>query len=55
MGLAQGYKGAREWSNSKISVWVNGSRIRTSNNEQMVSLEDPNFLGKCCGMWSSVA
>ena len=46
MGLAQGYKGARELSNSKISMGVNGSRTRTNNNEQMVSLEEPNFLGK---------
>ena len=39
-------KGAQGWSNSKISVWDNGLRTRTSNNEQMVSPEDPIFLGK---------
>ena len=52
MGHARGYKGARGWSNSKISMWVNESRTRTrtSNNEQMVSPEDPNFLEKHCGI-----
>ena len=49
MGHAQGYKGARGWSNSKISMWVNGSRTRTNSNKQVVSPEEPNFLRKCCG------
>ena len=49
MGHARGYKGAQGWLNSKISMWVNGSRRRTSNNEQMVFPEDPNFLEKHCG------
>ena len=40
---------ARGWSNSKISMWVNGSRTRTDSNEQMVSPEEPNFLSKYCG------
>ena len=35
--------------NNKISMWDNGSRTRTSNNEQIVSLEDPNFLKKRYG------
>ena len=35
--------------NSKISVWDNGLRTRKSNNEQIVSLEDPNFLKKRYG------
>ena len=29
-------------------MWDNRLRIRTSNNEQMVSPEDPNFSGKRC-------
>ena len=49
MGHARGCRVAREWSNSKISVWDNGTRTRTSNDEQRLSPEDPNFLGKRCG------
>jgi len=30
-------------------VWGNVMRTRTSNDEQRLSLEDPNFLGKHCG------
>ena len=49
MGHVRGYKVVRGWSNSKINMLANGSRARTSNNEQLVSPEDPNFLGKRCG------
>ena len=49
MGHVQECKGAQGWLNSKISVWDNRSRTMTSNNKQMVSPEDPNFLRKCCG------
>ena len=40
----------RESKNGRIviSVWDNWLRTRKSNNKQMVSPEDPNFLGKCC-------
>jgi len=30
-------------------MWVNGPRTRTNNNEQVVSLEESNFLGGRCG------
>lgn len=49
VGRAQGCSVARGWSNSKISVWDNGIRTRTSNDEQRLPFEDPNFLGKCYG------
>ena len=39
----------RGGSNSKISLWSNGTRSRATNDEQRLSPEDPNFLGKCCG------
>ena len=35
-------------------MWVNGSRTRTNNNEQMVSPDEPNFLRKALwkvGTW----
>ena len=50
MGHAQGCRVAGGWSNNKISVWGNGmrTRTRTSNDEQRLSSEDPNFLGKRC-------
>ena len=44
MSHARGCRVAQGWSNSKISMWNNGTRTRTSNNEQRLSLEDPNFL-----------
>jgi len=40
---------ARGRSNSKISVWGNGTSTRTSNDERRLSPKDPNFLGKRCG------
>ena len=49
MGHAQECRVVRGWSNSKISVWDNGIGTRTSNDEQRLSPEDPNFLEKRCG------
>jgi len=49
VSYAQGCRVAREGSNSKISVWSNGTRTKTSNDEQMLSPEDSNFIRKRCG------
>ena len=46
MGHTRGHIGTRGWSNGEMCMEINGSRTRTVNNERMVSLEDPNFLGK---------
>ena len=49
MGHARGCRVALGGLNSKVSEWGNGKRIRTSNDEQRLSPEDPNFLKKHCG------
>ena len=46
MSHARGCRATRGWSNSKISVWDNGTR--TSNDKQRLSPEDPNFLKEHC-------
>ena len=55
MGHARKHIKIRGWSNGKMSMGVNGSRIKTNNNEWMVSPKEPNFLGKALwkvGTWS---
>ena len=49
VGHVRGYREARGGSNSKISMWVNGPRTNTNNNEQVMSPEEANFLGRRCG------
>ena len=49
MGHARGCRVALGGLNSKVSMWGNGKRIRTSNDEQKLSPKDPNFPGKRCG------
>ena len=49
MGHARGCRVARGGLNSKISLWSKGTRTMTSNDEQRLSPNDPNFLRKRCG------
>ena len=49
MGLVRGTRITRGGLNNKINLYNKGMRTRTNNDEQRLSPEDPNFLGKRCG------
>jgi len=49
VGHARGCQGTRGQPSLNKGKWVSGPRIRNDNNEQVMFLEEPNFLEKRSG------
>ena len=46
VGHARGHIDAQGWSQGLLSFGINKPRKRKDNNELMVGLEEPSFLGR---------